>query len=177
MVILNEHIRFNINGLRKRLSQDIGELIRHSLEFYMKKEQIEKVADKVEKRIKNKLIEDHFVYLNMDDNLCTYKFKRGKHYGKYCCRKINTNLPPFSSKDYLCTRHSKIHIPKKRERNSIKILKIHEKSHINSSIFYDFHKKIYNKIYKKNFKKLRNRKIFSCNGGLINFGKIFKDIL
>lgn len=70
------------------------------------------------KYVKEKITEDHFVYLNMNDNICTHKFRKGKRDGEYCCKKITIN---GNKTKYVCTKHNKDHFPNKRKiKNVIK---------------------------------------------------------
>lgn len=166
MVVLNEYINFDMKILRKELSQDIGNFVRNSLEFYMKKEKIEKISQNVEKRIKNKFLDDRFVYITMKSDLCTHKFRKGKKEGYFCQKKIKTNLPEGSKKDFLCSSHSKLHIPKKRNSKS--------SSTIRSSLNHDKNKI---PLIKGKNKKKKIMKFFLGTPCTLDFSKIFKNIL
>lgn len=178
MVVLNDIISFNMKKLRTNLPLDVKNFIYKSLDYYLKDGKIDEIAEKVEKYIKEKLIEDHFIYINMNNNHCTHKYKKGKKDGEYCCKKITNN---GNRHKYVCTRHNKEHVPKKRLNKKLKNFEnfgnCKNYKDINKSII-----KIDNKIshLRKN-KKLKNnkknKKIFICNSGLIDFKKIFKDIL
>lgn len=50
----------------------------------------------------------------MNPNLCTFKHKKGSKEGYFCCKNIRTNIID-GKKDFLCCKHSKKHIPKKRK--------------------------------------------------------------
>jgi hypothetical protein len=57
---------------------------------------------------------EYFWYRNSCENVCTHVYKWGKKEGYMCQKKINTNLQG-QKKDYLCCKHSKKHVPKKRK--------------------------------------------------------------
>jgi hypothetical protein len=80
-----------------------------------------------------------------------------------CCKKIRTNLDG-EKPDYLCSTHSKKHIPKKR---------IKKNSCSNTTIKNNLcdYKKI-----KKNRKK-KSKKIILCNAGSLNLGMVLSKIL
>lgn len=132
----------------------------------------------IKESIKNSFSNDYFIYVNMDDNLCVHKFKKGNKEGYFCCKKITKN---GDKNNYVCTKHNKDHKPKKRKNKNLKISKICENN--NKHIDLDINKKIVinnnrNRIFKKKLKNnKKNKKIFICNSGLIDFKKIFKDIL
>ena len=67
-----------------------------------------------------------------------------------CHKKIHTNIRD-NKPDFLCSKHSKIHTLRKREKK--------EKNKITSVIFK----------YKK--------KIYICNRGILNLGNIIKKLL
>lgn len=54
----------------------------------------------------------------MNNKHCSFKHKRGSKDGYFCCRNIRTKLID-NKKDYLCVRHSKKHIPNKRNKKEI----------------------------------------------------------
>lgn len=117
---------------------------------------------------------NNFWYLNTSRTICTHIFKKGKSEGYMCHKKIRTNLEG-QKEDYLCSTHSKKHVPKKRLKKSVKNI---TKSIENS--FSNIHKKDYcNKLYKdknkiiKKKEKKRYKKIFICNSGKLNFSNIF----
>lgn len=118
MVFLNENISFNIKSLKKRLTLELQNFM-EEYEHIIKDDKLNFLKDKIEEKVKSLFSNDHFVYLSMDNNLCTYKYKRGKNEGYYCCKRIRTNLPD-DKKDYLCSIHSKKHIPKKKKKNKNK---------------------------------------------------------
>lgn len=171
MVCLNKNISFNVNTLKLSIVSNVNCFVQNALEFYLSEDKIIKVQNKLEKQIKSLFYNDHFVYLNMNNNLCTHKFKRGKSDGFFCCKKITSN---GNKKNYVCTKHNKEHVPKKRN-NNINVVNIindtKDKFLQNNSILRNLSKV---KKVKKN-KKLR--KIFICNSGKIDFKSIFKLLL
>lgn len=174
MVVINDNICFSMKKLRKHFSDDIKNFINRALEHYLNEEEIKKIAENTGEYVKEKLLEDNFIYLTMDDNLCTYKYRRGKKDGNYCCKKITKN---GNKHKYVCTRHNPDHIPKKRKNKNFKNSKnckiFENNKNINNLVFKLKNDK--NKILKKKLKK--NRKIFICSSGLLNFKKIFDNIL
>ena len=80
-----------------------------------KKNIIKKISKKINNKIKDLFSTDHFLYLSMNDDFCVHKFKKGKNEGKFCGKKIRTNLNGKKN-DYLCCSHSKEHIPTKRKK-------------------------------------------------------------
>jgi hypothetical protein len=125
MTCLNDKLQINIKQLKTIFIEEINYIIDNEL-YYIDEKKIDenrkiKLKNNIIKEIKNKINEDNFIYRIMDDNYCTFKHKRGKNDGKFCSKKINTNLEIGYKKDYLCCTHSKKHIPKKR-----KIIKVPE---------------------------------------------------
>lgn len=171
MVCLNEILPFNKKKLRNNINKNIQEMIKLKLELELEDNIINKIQENIKKTVEEMFSDDNFIYLNLDDNHCVHKYKRGKHEGYFCTKKIKTNLNG-NSKDYLCARHSKKHIPRKRKitvtvKNQT-FLKNSEKLKIKENYIH----KNKNRIYKKKIK--RNRNIFICNSGLLNFEKILK---
>jgi hypothetical protein len=109
---------------------------------------------------------NHFWYTNSSDDICTFIHKRGKKEGHMCHKRIRINISD-EKQDYLCSTHSKKHIPKKR---TIKL--------VNTNVIisdYDYkRKKDVKKIRKY---KIKQRKIYVCNGGLLDLSKILHKIL
>lgn len=94
----------------------------------------------------------------MDENYCVHKFTKGKKEGYYCSKKINTNLESGESKDFLCCKHSKKHIPKKKIK--------HQPSANNDNIIDDEKIKnniIDNKIDKNIYKRNKINKMYLYN--------------
>lgn len=176
MVVLNEHISFNIKKLKLDLISNMKCFVGNALEFYISEQKIEKVQNNIEKNIRNLFSNDNFIYLNMNDNYCTHKFKKGKKDGHFCNRKINTNLEG-QKQDYLCCAHSKRHIPKKRNKKIV--IKENKNEELNKFVQpHNFIFKFKNKDTKKITKRKRNnKKIFICNGGLLNIGLILTNLL
>lgn len=186
MVILNTDISIN----RLYTIDSIKKIMNQVMEKYFEDEII---SNKIEgkKMIFNNIIKDkmdyiksnHFWYLISSDNNCKHVFKKGKKEGFMCQKKINTNLEN-NKKDYMCCKHSKLHIPKKRlnVKSNNKIYEVSKNSKNsensekikNEKYIIKFNSK--NKIKKKN-KKLKPKRIILCNSGKIDFSKILKNIL
>lgn len=188
MVILN--VDFNINRLY--FINSIENIMKQIMEKYFEDEIIAKKIDE-KKKIFNNIIKDKMEYITSDyfwylnSNNCVHKFKKGKREGFMCQKKINTNIEN-NKKDYLCCKHSKLHVPKKRLNK--KLDKIFEKSknksyhEKNNNIIENKIKISYinnNKNDRRRIEKKKNKKnklkIFICNGGLIDFKDIFNNIL
>lgn len=186
MVCLNEVLPFNKIKLRDNIYSRLKEKISLEFETELNKKIIEKINRNIQENIKEMFSNNYFLYLNIDDNHCVHMFKKGKNEGYYCTKKIKTNLPDNSGKDFLCTRHSKKHIPKKKRNKDL-----HEIS--KSSVNYEISKNSVN--YKKNinysFLKINNTRIiknkFKINKnkknkfklkvyGEINFNNIMKKL-
>lgn len=177
MVCLNNSLLFEKIKLKNNLEKEINRGIK--LEFQLDIEKNEILFSRIKKYIKDKLENlfsfNYFLYDNMDESVCTHMFKKGKKEGYFCHKKIRTNING-EPKDFLCTRHSKKHIPKKRinYNNFLKMTEISSKNNIHEDIHGDIHKinKNNKKILKKKIK--RNKKVFICNSGLLIFEKILK---
>lgn len=197
MVCLNENITFKKlklqNNLIKEVTSDVDEKFHlqglkldEKLKTEITNKNINNIKKIIEKSIKKLFSSDYFIFLNMDDNLCSHKFKRGKYEGNFCCKKITKR---GNKEKYVCTKHNKDRIPEKRIKRDINnttkcinestnniVFNISSNYNMNSGfknrILKDNNK---NRIFKKKLKK--NNKIFICNGGLIDFKKIFKNIL
>lgn len=133
MTCLNNKLQINIKQLKTIFIEEIDYIINSEL-YYIDEKEIDenrkiKLKNNIIKKVKNKINSDYFIYRIMDDNYCTFKHKRGKNDGKFCNKKINTNLEMGYKKDYLCCTHSKNHIPKKR-----KLIKVPEVSEIKNTI-------------------------------------------
>lgn len=199
MVCLNENISFNIKSLKTNLSLKLKTII-DDYDHILNDNIILSLKNNIEKKIKELFNNDHFIYINMNNNICTFKHKRGSKDGFFCTRKINTNLIN-DEKDYLCCRHSKKHIPRKKENRKVisknitlnaknehpdfKNIKkdlekkvssknnLHENIHVyNISRIYNNKNKIWKKYGKRSYKK-----IFLGNSEFLDFSKIFKNIL
>lgn len=174
MVVLNDSINLSLKRLKIYLPATIKEFMDQALEHYIDEKKLEKIKKNMEKYIKEKIVEDHFVYLNMDENICTHKFKRGKKEGNYCCKKIRTNLEG-NSRDYLCTKHSKKHIPKKRIKNNSSLISFSKNNNHKKNNF--LNEKNKKKILKKNLRKNKSLNIFLGNNGVINFKHILSRLI
>lgn len=188
MVCLNDSLLFNKKKLIYNIPKELNESIRLNFNIYFhNNDELKNIFEKIYKNINDKTKDlfssDNFIYINMDDNHCTHKFKRGKKEGYICHKKINTNLKD-EKKDYLCCAHSKKHVTKKKfnkkQKEKENIIKNNLKINISNPDFLHLKKddNIYFN-YKKNkrIKKKKNKRIFICNGGTINIGKIIKNLL
>lgn len=168
MVFFNENISFNVKNLKNGLTTKIKCFVKDALEFYLDIEKIEKiekiqnsiekVQNSIEKNVKNLFSNDHFVYLNMNNGVCSHKFKKGKKEGYFCNKKINTNLEG-EKEDYLCCKHSKRHIPKKRVKKEEFLEEMKTVTRIKNKAVTKIKKDI-KKIYKKK-KKLIKKFIYA----------------
>lgn len=185
MVCLNKYISFDRMRLKQNLPKKINESIRLEFDFYLyNNNELKNIFDKIYEHINNKTKElfsdNHFIYLNMNNNLCSHMFKKGKREGHFCCKNITIN----GNKDtYVCTKHNKDHISKKRNRNTNN--KIHEifkksknskKYEKNISNPQDIHK-LYNRRNKNKIKKRKPTKIFIGNSGSLDLYDALKRIL
>lgn len=114
MVALNEFLPINHIQLRDNLSNDLDTFMQNELDMYINQQIITRIKEKMKYRMKSLFSNDHFLYLSMNNEFCTHKFKKGKRDGMFCGKRIRTNLPYGSKPDYLCCKHSKQHIPRKR---------------------------------------------------------------
>jgi hypothetical protein len=80
------------------------------------------IMNKIIKEKENKIKENHFWYYNSSPNVCTFIHKRGKKQGFMCHKKIRTNLNGEKA-DFLCSTHSKLHIPKNKKIKNVIIKK------------------------------------------------------
>lgn len=184
MVCLNEVISFKKLKFKKNLTNEINDEIHYNfhlndlpqlkLESEIKSELtmiiINNMKSLITKKINNLFSSDHFIYLNMDDNICTYKHKRGKNDGKFCCKKITKK----GNKDkYVCRIHNKEHKPEKRlVSRKDNVQKVHnDLNHIS------IHNMKINKNRKyNNTNKIKKRKKIIVNG-IINFKEIINMLL
>lgn len=117
MVVLNDFLPINILSLKTHISNKFIDILDDKLDYYIETSTVIKKDDKkrlfndILKEIKNLFSSDYFLYLIMDSNYCTHKYKRGKNEGKYCAKKIRSSNP---KKVYLCCSHDKDHVPKKK---------------------------------------------------------------
>lgn len=186
MVFLNKYITIDKLKMKKNLIKNVVDNINRKyylynipglekIDFKIKEETSMKIKNDVNEIIKNtikNLFEnDNFIYINMKDDLCTYKHKKGKNEGYICCKRITKN---GNKEKYVCTIHNKKYISKKRNKSNNSIFK----KDVNISFKYDINStfKNKNKIYKNKFKR-NNNKIFICNSGVIDFKNIIKKLL
>lgn len=122
MVCLNKKLPINILQMKKELFSTLNDIIDDNMDFIDDAKK-EKIKNNIINDFKNEINKDFFLYKIIDEDYCTFKHKRGKNDGIYCCKKIKTNLDINQKKDYLCCTHSKLHIPKKREIKNMKNMK------------------------------------------------------
>lgn len=118
MVCFNDKLPINLDQMNREIIKKLDKIIEDQL-YYLDDKIISedkkiRLKNQIIKEMKDKIKSDNFIYLIMDDNYCTYKYKRGKNERNYCSKKIRTNLEG-QKKDYLCCKHSKKHIPEKRK--------------------------------------------------------------
>lgn len=155
MVVLNDFLPISILSLKTHFSNKLMDILDDKLDYYIETSTVIKKNDKkrlfnnIVKEVKNIISSDHFLYLIMDNNYCTHKYKKGKNEGKYCAKKIRSNNP---KKVYLCCSHDKDHVPKKK---NISVDNTHSPMElINNNI--DDNNKFKNKIEIKNDPKKKN---------------------
>jgi hypothetical protein len=162
MVYLNKFINFNVNKLKNNLVNELNQIIKLDFEFDLDSSIINKINKSINNKMKECFDSDHFINVNMDNNVCIYKHKRGNKNGYFCHRKINTNLNGEKD-DFLCVKHSKKHIPTKRITKDI------NKTDIKSVIKSGNKRKHYKKKLKNQFKKKIH---YICNSGTLDIGQI-----
>ena len=192
MVCLNknisiEKIKFRDNLLKNVINKInknfyLHELNQLKIESNLKSEITFSIIDNVNKLIKEEIKDlfsnDHFIYVNMDNSVCTHKFKKGKKEGYFCQKKIKTNILN-GEKDYLCVKHSKLHMPNKRIKkyikstNNITIETFYNNNILEKKIIKDV-KKINKNNYKRKKRNIKNKIIIH---GVINFKDIINKLL
>lgn len=189
MVCLNDVISFKKNILKNNLKNELNDYIQNNfylneipqlkLESNIKSELTIKIIDNIKNLIKNKINElfenDYFLYKNMDDNVCTHKYKRGKNDGRFCCKKITKK---GNKEKYVCRIHNPDHKPEKRNNKKLK----NSKNNKNCKIF-ENNKNIDNSTIKINnsknkiLKRKKHIKKKMIIHGIINFKDIFNKLL
>lgn len=176
MVILNTEILV----CKNKLTNSIKDIMQKVMEKYFDDEVLNKKIENKKKLMQNIIKEkinivkdNNFWYVNSSDSICTYIHKRGKKEGYMCHRKINTNIEGHK-KDYLCCKHSKLHIPKRRIIKNKKSIINKDFDNNNSNKIKSFYNKNdFKKRIKKNKKK--NNKVFICNVGILDIGRIIEN--
>ena len=108
MVALNDFLPINHIQLCNNLCKEIDTFMKNEFDHFVKENIVEKNSKKINKKIKNLFLSDHFLYLNINDNFCTHKFKKGKDDRRFCCKKITKN---GDKKKYVCRKHNPNHVP------------------------------------------------------------------
>lgn len=127
MTYLNEIVPINMKALKKLIIEKIEDEIENQLYLLdiifpdLKKyiednkkiynEKINRIKNNISKNVRNIISSDHFCYMVMDDNRCTYKHNRGSNDGKFCCKNITKK---GNKKNFVCRIHNKYHIPEKK---------------------------------------------------------------
>lgn len=161
MVCLNSKIPVNLNTLENVIYNRLNAILDNELDHLLEKKTIEKVKTNVLKILTKEMKTDNFIYNIIHEDNCGFKHRRGKNDGKFCCRKSKTNIKD-GKKDYLCSVHSKKHIPKTKIKNENKMASI-------ELLDFDPHK-INNSNTFDNLNIVSNEKIIKNNN------LIFKDI-
>lgn len=86
MVCLNENISFNIKSLKTNLSLKLKTII-DDYDHILNDNIILSLKNNIEKKIKELFNNDHFIYINMNNNICTFKHKRGSKDGFFALEK------------------------------------------------------------------------------------------
>lgn len=113
MTVLNEKVPINIRQMKMQILLEIDEVVENELYY------IDNINNKIKNQLKKNIIKnmkekinmDIFIYNIMDNNHCTYKHRRGKNEGKFCCKNITKK---GNKKKYVCRTHNKDHIPEKK---------------------------------------------------------------
>lgn len=177
MVCLNETISFEKKKLKNTLIDKLNESVKLNFELDINKDIIEKIMNNNKNKIEELFSSDYFIDITMNRNICSHKIKKGKMEGYLCCKKITIN---GSKKNYVCTKHNKDHIPKRKKNK--------KDNFINSPnyILNKSSKKIFKKEYIKNI-NFKNKKVFKNKfrrknkikiqvHGEINFNNIMKKL-
>lgn len=125
MVILNSDILICKNSMINSIENIMYQVMKKYFEdeiLCKSNEGKQKIMKNIIKEKINETKTNHFWYINTSDSVCTYIHKRGKKEGYMCHKKIKTNIGD-NKPDYLCSTHSKIHIPKKRILEKVKKFK------------------------------------------------------
>lgn len=119
MVVLNNSLPIDYNYLKKNISTKLNDSVLNILEniFYKNEEKDKKNINYILKNIKidlkNMLDENRFIDKNINYNYCNHIYKRGKHEGYMCCKKIFIK-PNSDEQKYKCSRHCRNYNTKSR---------------------------------------------------------------
>lgn len=138
MVCLNDKLPIDFLKMKKILISELDSVIEDELYYIddMKKENKKKIKINIVKNFKEKINMNHFVYMIIHKNHCTYKHTRGKKDGEFCCKKITKH---GDINEYVCTTHNKNHIPTPRQnlKTKDKTLLYNKKEELINSITKD----------------------------------------
>lgn len=174
---MNEYISFNKLKLKKNINNFINNyIIKLEFELDIDKIKLEKINNTTKKAVSDFFGDDHQIYLSMNENHCTYKYKKGKYEGRFCCKQITKN---GNKNKYICTKHNKDHVPKKRIKKDVKNtinspFKTTDNINLIGFSKNNNYKKDYKKIIKK-YRKYKKNKIIVY--GEINFNNILTKLL
>lgn len=125
MTCLNKTLPINLKKMKDVFMKKLDKIIEQELYYLenVKDQNKDNLRKIIIKEMKKEFEYDNLMYSIMDDNYCTFKHRRGKHDGNFCCKKITKN---GNKKHYLCRTHNKDHIPKKKDviPNNIDLVKI-----------------------------------------------------
>lgn len=113
MVYLNKNIFINIKSLEFNILKIVEDKVQNELYYVdnITDEKKERIKINILKEVKMEIRKDNFIYRSMADNRCIFKHKNGKNDGHFCHKNITKN---GDSKNFLCTKHNKNHIPSKK---------------------------------------------------------------
>lgn len=209
MVCFNNKLPIDRLSMKRIMLSKLDEILDNKLWYLegVKDESKDKLRKSIIKEMENEFNSDKFIYLMIHDDHCTFKHRRGKNDGNFCCKRITKN---GDKKNYVCREHNKNHIPRTKENimkkeidsknDSIKIintdnnissfktksnnnyilkpkLKKNKKININSFNFNNF-KKIINNYSEYNYSKnTRCKYDGNCNNNNCKYKHFNKEIL
>lgn len=116
MVCLNNKLPIDLSLMKKVIISELENIIKNELYYILdKNEKIEKINNNIIKELKNRFNTDLFIQRIIHNENCIYKHKRGNKESQLCCKKITIN---GDKENFVCTKHNKKHIPKKRNINN-----------------------------------------------------------
>lgn len=191
MVCLNRKLPINVFIMKKEIISILNGIVEESLEHidFINDGKKEKIKSNIIKEFKNEIDRDFFIYRIIDEEHCIHKYRKGNKEGEFCGKKIKTTLGLDEKKDFLCCKHSKKHIPKRKTKskkadiiskttNNSLIINNYEKNKENNNINNKINKNIYkynkiNKMYLYNRKNYIKKNVnSSVNSSLISLNNI-----